>query len=78
LLFPESNERAQQLLFWQSQKLLVTNYFFRQLNMPGIGLGWVSTFMDCMCQTFSPLSWTACVKHFLKHVSNMQSMKEDT
>jgi len=29
LLFPESSERAQKLLFWQCQKLLFTNYFFR-------------------------------------------------
>jgi len=38
LLFPESSERAQKLLFWQCQKLLVTNYFFR-VNERRKGMG---------------------------------------
>jgi len=29
LLFPESSERELKVTFWQCQKLLVTNYFFR-------------------------------------------------
>jgi len=32
LLFPESSERAQKLLFWQCQKFPVTNYFFVLIN----------------------------------------------
>jgi len=32
LLFPESSERAQELLFWQCKKLLVANDFFVLIN----------------------------------------------
>jgi len=45
LLFPESSERTQKLLFWQCQKLLITNYFFR-VNERRDGLIFSKNFME--------------------------------